>query len=104
MSAGLVIAGGGLAAQRCCEVLRAAGDDRPVTILAAEPTRALRPAAAVEARRSLASDLDAHFRPAAWYAEQRDRAAARASGAGARCRPAARSSRPAASACPTTTC
>ena len=69
MSAGLVIAGGGLAAQRCCEVLRAAGDDRPVTILAAESTRPYdRPPLSKHAL--LASDLDVHFRPDAWYAEQ----------------------------------
>ncbi len=67
MSAGLVIAGGGLAAQRCCEVLRAAGDDRPVTILGAEPTRPYdRPPLSKHAL--LARDLDVHFRPEEWYA------------------------------------
>ena len=37
----LLIVGGGLAAQRCIEVLRAAGDDRPVTVVCDEPVRAL---------------------------------------------------------------
>jgi 3-phenylpropionate/trans-cinnamate dioxygenase ferredoxin reductase component len=64
----LVIAGGGLAAQRCCEVLRTAGDDRPVTVLAAEPVRPYD-------RPPLSKDLlagttaDAAFRPAGWYAD-----------------------------------
>ena len=35
----LLIVGGGLAAQRCIEVLRAAGDDRPVTVVCDEPVR-----------------------------------------------------------------
>jgi 3-phenylpropionate/trans-cinnamate dioxygenase ferredoxin reductase subunit len=69
MSAGLVIAGGGLAAQRCCEVLRAAGDDRPVTILGAERVRPYdRPPLSKDA---LAGEAEVAFRPAAWYAEQR---------------------------------
>ena len=64
----LVIAGGGLAAQRCCEVLRTAGDDRRVTVLAAEPVRPYD-------RPPLSKDLlagttaDAAFRPAGWYAD-----------------------------------
>jgi NADPH-dependent 2,4-dienoyl-CoA reductase/sulfur reductase-like enzyme len=33
----IVIAGGGLAAQRCAETLRALGHDGPLTMLAAEP-------------------------------------------------------------------
>ena len=33
----LLIVGGGLAAQRCIEVLRAAGDDRRVTVVCDEP-------------------------------------------------------------------
>ncbi len=69
MTAGLVIAGGGLAAQRCCEALRAAGDDRPVTILCAEPVRPYdRPPLSKEALAS--ADVDVAFRPADWYAEQ----------------------------------
>lgn len=68
MSAGLVIAGGGLAAQRCCEVLRAAGDDRPVTVLAAEHVRPYdRPPLSKAAL--AAADVDVAFRPAEWYAD-----------------------------------
>ena len=63
----IVIAGGGLAAQRCCETLRAAGDDRPVTILSAEPVRPYdRPPLSKDA---LAGEADVAFRPAEWYAE-----------------------------------
>ena len=36
MSHGLLIVGGGLAAQRCCETLRALGHDGPITIAGAE--------------------------------------------------------------------
>jgi 3-phenylpropionate/trans-cinnamate dioxygenase ferredoxin reductase subunit len=66
----LVIAGGGLAAQRCCEQLRAAGDDRRVTMLAAEPVRPYdRPPLSKEL---LAGDSDdASFRPDGWYADNR---------------------------------
>ena len=39
MSAGIVIAGGGLAAQRCAEALRRAGYDGPVRMICAEPRR-----------------------------------------------------------------
>jgi 3-phenylpropionate/trans-cinnamate dioxygenase ferredoxin reductase subunit len=70
VTAGLLIVGGGLAAQRCCEVLRAAGDDRPVTILAAE--RALpydRPPLSKEVLHGSAADTC--FRPAAWYRDNR---------------------------------
>ena len=66
MTSGLLIVGGGLAAQRCCEVLRAAGDDRPITIVGAEPVRPYdRPPL------SKAVPLgDVCFRPAEWYAER----------------------------------
>ena len=37
MSDGIVIAGGGLAAQRCAETLRARGHDGPIRIVCAEP-------------------------------------------------------------------
>jgi 3-phenylpropionate/trans-cinnamate dioxygenase ferredoxin reductase component len=64
----LVIAGGGLAAQRCCELLRTAGDDRRVTMLAAEPVRPYdRPPLSKEL---LAGSVDeAAFRPEGWYAD-----------------------------------
>jgi len=64
----LVIVGGGLAAQRCCETLRAAGDDRPITILSAEPVPPYdRPPLSKDA---LAGERDVAFRPAEWYAER----------------------------------
>jgi NADPH-dependent 2,4-dienoyl-CoA reductase/sulfur reductase-like enzyme len=68
MSAGLVIAGGGLAAQRCCEALRAAGDDRPVTIIGDEARPPYdRPPLSKDV---LAGDgIDLAFRPRAWYAD-----------------------------------
>jgi 3-phenylpropionate/trans-cinnamate dioxygenase ferredoxin reductase component len=36
MNDGVVIVGGGLAAQRCCETLRAKGYDGPVRVLCGE--------------------------------------------------------------------
>ncbi len=68
MSAGLVIAGGGLAAQRCCEALRAAGDDRPVTIISDEGRPPYdRPPLSKDV---LAGDgIDVVFRPRGWYAD-----------------------------------
>jgi len=61
----LLIVGGGLAAQRCIEVLRAAGDDRPVTVVSDEPELPYdRPPLSKEAP---LGDVDPSFRPAAWY-------------------------------------
>jgi NADPH-dependent 2,4-dienoyl-CoA reductase/sulfur reductase-like enzyme len=69
MSAGLVIAGGGLAAQRCCETLRAAGDDRPVTIVTAEAMPPYdRPPLSKDVLAGKATDVS--FRPPQWYAER----------------------------------
>lgn len=69
MSAGLVIVGGGLAAQRCCEVLRAAGDDRPVSIVSDEPDPPYdRPPLSKDLLAG--GDADVAFRSAAWYSEQ----------------------------------
>ena len=39
MSAGVVIVGAGLAAQRCCEALRARGYDGPIRVVGDEPHR-----------------------------------------------------------------
>lgn len=65
----LVIVGGGLAAQRCCETLRTTGDDRPVTLLAAEPVRPYdRPPLSKEVLAG--GDGEVAFRPAGWYAER----------------------------------
>ena len=63
----LLIVGGGLAAQRCIEVLRAAGDDRPVTVVCDEPVRPYdRPPLSKE---GLLGQIDPAFRPAGWYAD-----------------------------------
>jgi 3-phenylpropionate/trans-cinnamate dioxygenase ferredoxin reductase subunit len=63
----LLIVGGGLAAQRCIEVLRGAGDDRPVTVVCDEPVRPYdRPPLSKE---GLLGPVDPSFRPAGWYAE-----------------------------------
>ena len=64
----LLIVGGGLAAQRCVEVLRAAGDDRPVTVVCEEPVRPYdRPPLSKE---GLLGPIDPSFRPEGWYADQ----------------------------------
>jgi NADPH-dependent 2,4-dienoyl-CoA reductase/sulfur reductase-like enzyme len=63
MTPGLLIVGGGLAAQRCCETLRALGHDGPVTVLGPE-----RP----YDRPPLSKDMPAEppwLRPFEWYAE-----------------------------------
>ncbi|HET8951904.1 MAG TPA: FAD-dependent oxidoreductase [Solirubrobacteraceae bacterium] len=63
----LLIVGGGLAAQRCIEMLRAAGDDRPVTVVCDEPLRPYdRPPLSKE---GLLGAIDPTFRPAGWYAD-----------------------------------
>ena len=63
----LLIVGGGLAAQRCIEVLRAGGDDRPVTVVCDEPVRPYdRPPLSKE---GLLDEIDPAFRPAEWYAD-----------------------------------
>ena len=63
----LLIVGGGLAAQRCIEVLRAAGDDRPITVVCDEPVRPYdRPPLSKE---GLHDPVDTAFRPAGWYAD-----------------------------------
>ena len=48
MSDGIVVAGGGLAAQRCAETLRSQGYDGAIRIVCAEAASAIRPATAVE--------------------------------------------------------
>ena len=63
----LLIVGGGLAAQRCIEVLRAAGDERPVTVVCDEPVRPYdRPPLSKE---GLLGTIEPSFRPADWYAD-----------------------------------
>jgi len=66
MTPGLLIVGGGLAAQRCCETLRALGHDDPITV--AGPERPYdRPPLSKE---QLAREAPAPWlRPREWYAE-----------------------------------
>ncbi len=68
---GVVIAGGGLAAQRCAETLRRKGYDAPIRIVAAEPVAPYdRPPLS---KRVLAGGLDERslsFRPPVWYRDQ----------------------------------
>jgi NADPH-dependent 2,4-dienoyl-CoA reductase/sulfur reductase-like enzyme len=67
---GVVIAGGGLAAQRCCETLRARGFEGPVTVVCGEPVRPYdRPPLSKELLAGALSDERLHFRPQGWYAE-----------------------------------
>lgn len=68
MSAPLVIAGGGLAAQRCCEALRAAGDERPIVLVGGEPHRPYDRPPLSKGLLAGTEDEPA-FRPAEWYAE-----------------------------------
>lgn len=71
MKTHIVIAGGGLAAQRAVETLRRNGHEGPVTVLCGEPLRPYdRPPLSKDV---LAGDTDAAsltFRPDEWYAEQ----------------------------------
>jgi len=69
VSAGVVIAGGGLAGQRCAEGLRRAGYDGPVRMICAEPHLPYdRPPLSKELLAGALADAPG-FRPAAWYAE-----------------------------------
>ena len=87
----VLIAGGGLAAQRCAETLRARGHDGPVTMLVRRAARALRSPAAVKGRagRRRPSRLPA----AGLVRRARDRVATRQPGAAARPRRACRHGR-----------
>jgi NADPH-dependent 2,4-dienoyl-CoA reductase/sulfur reductase-like enzyme/ferredoxin len=70
MSGHIVIAGGGLAAQRCCETLRRAGHRGRITLVGAEPVVPYdRPPLSKEV---LAGELDPGalaLRPPGWYAD-----------------------------------
>ena len=60
--------GGGLAAQRCCETLRALGHDGPITIAGAEGSEPYdRPPLSKDGFAEAATDP--RFRPRSWYAE-----------------------------------
>lgn len=65
---GIVIAGGGLAAQRCAETLRRGGSDEPIRILCAEPHRPYdRPPLSKELLAGGREPHELSFRDAPWY-------------------------------------
>ena len=64
---GVVIAGGGLAAQKCAETLRSRGYEGAIRMVCTEPVRPYdRPPLSKEA---LTGDVDPSLRPADWYAD-----------------------------------
>jgi 3-phenylpropionate/trans-cinnamate dioxygenase ferredoxin reductase component len=68
---GIVIAGGGLAGQRCGETLRRHGFDGAIRIVCAEPHRPYdRPPLSKGLLTSDRPDDSIHFKSAQWYAEQ----------------------------------
>ena len=70
MSAGVVIAGAGLAAQRCCEALRARGWEKPIALVGDEAHRPYdRPPLSKALLAGAAEPGDAGLRPPAWYDE-----------------------------------
>jgi NADPH-dependent 2,4-dienoyl-CoA reductase/sulfur reductase-like enzyme len=70
MSAGVVIAGGGLAGQRCAETLRRSGYDGPIRMVCGEPHRPYdRPPLSKAALADALGDDQVAFRPAGWYAD-----------------------------------
>jgi NADPH-dependent 2,4-dienoyl-CoA reductase/sulfur reductase-like enzyme len=69
---GVVIAGGGLAGQRCAETLRSRGYDGGVTMVCAEPELPYdRPPLSKGALRDASADQPLWFRAPAWYADNR---------------------------------
>jgi NADPH-dependent 2,4-dienoyl-CoA reductase/sulfur reductase-like enzyme len=71
MSDGIVIAGGGLAAQRCTETLRGQGHDGPIRIICAEPHAPYdRPPLSKELLSGDMPDDAVSLRPREWYAER----------------------------------
>ena len=69
-SPGVVIAGGGLAAQRCCETLRSRGYEGRITVVCSEPVRPYdRPPLSKELLAGTLPGDQVHFRPAGWYAD-----------------------------------
>jgi 3-phenylpropionate/trans-cinnamate dioxygenase ferredoxin reductase subunit len=71
MSDGVVIAGGGLAAQRCCETLRAKGYEWPIRVVCAEPLPPYdRPPLSKEMLSGELPEEGLLLRPSAWYEER----------------------------------
>jgi 3-phenylpropionate/trans-cinnamate dioxygenase ferredoxin reductase component len=68
---GIVIAGGGLAGQRCAETLRRAGYDRAIRLVCLEPHRPYdRPPLSKALLTDTAYDAELPYRSADWYREQ----------------------------------
>jgi NADPH-dependent 2,4-dienoyl-CoA reductase/sulfur reductase-like enzyme len=71
MTAGVVIAGGGLAGQRCAEALRRSAYEGPIAIVCGEPHRPYdRPPLSKEVLHDVAAEERLCFRPEAWYGEK----------------------------------
>jgi NADPH-dependent 2,4-dienoyl-CoA reductase/sulfur reductase-like enzyme len=71
MSDGIVIAGGGLAAQRCAETLRRSGYDGAVRMVCGEPHRPYdRPPLSKAVLADPGAEARLGFRPAAWYEDR----------------------------------
>jgi NADPH-dependent 2,4-dienoyl-CoA reductase/sulfur reductase-like enzyme len=71
MEDGVVIVGGGLAAQRCADTLRRRGYEGPVRIVCAEPEPPYdRPPLSKERLAGEADDASVAYRPAWWYEEK----------------------------------
>jgi NADPH-dependent 2,4-dienoyl-CoA reductase/sulfur reductase-like enzyme len=69
---GVVIAGGGLAAQRFCETLRARGYLGAIRMVSAEQLRPYdRPPLSKELLAGTAETREVHLRPGSWYADNR---------------------------------
>ena len=72
MSDGIVIAGGGLAAQRCAETLRSQGYDGAIRIVCAEPHPPYdRPPLSKELLTGALPPAAVALRPSAWYEQRR---------------------------------
>jgi 3-phenylpropionate/trans-cinnamate dioxygenase ferredoxin reductase component len=66
----VVIAGGGLAAQRCCETLRARGHEGPITMVCAEDRAPYdRPPLSKGLLAGATADAELALRPPGWHAE-----------------------------------
>ena len=71
MTSGVLIAGGGLAAQRCCETLRKAGYDGVIRLVCGEVHRPYdRPPLSKAVLAGSLPATDVAFRPATWYDER----------------------------------
>ena len=67
---GVVIAGGGLAAQRCAETLRKRGYEAPIRIVCAEAEAPYdRPPLSKDVAAGTADGTSVRFRDAGWYAD-----------------------------------